>query len=103
MLQIFLPFPRLNDLAYRSMHSMMHRPFRLVCFCVIQALVSMRLLDTAIRRRQSLQVRRIRVHQRLRHGKDVGNQAVQQVERHGLAHHDAEDLGRLLGWREGIV
>ena len=52
---------------------MMHRPFRLVRLCVIQALVSMCLLDTAVWRRQSLQVRRVRVYQRLRNGENVGD------------------------------
>jgi hypothetical protein len=45
----------------------------------------------------------VAVHDVLRHGEDVGDQAVEQVHRHGFADDDAQNLGSFFFGGEGVV
>jgi len=92
------PMRTTGSLAYAPMNSLLHRPFRQVLVLVIHAFAHVLLLD---RRRSGLercQIHLVRVHQLLCDGQNVRDQAVQQVHRHALAHHNPQDL-RLVALR----
>lgn len=50
-----------------------------------------------------LEVDLVAVDNVLGHGEDVGDQAVEQVQGHGLADDNAQDLGGIFFGREGVV
>jgi hypothetical protein len=86
-------------------HALGHRPLVLVRLMRLRARAAVRLLDRilVLERLPDFQVDLVAVHHILRHGEDVGDQAVEQVHGHGFAHDDAQDFGAVFfGW-EGVV
>lgn len=85
------------------MDSLLHRPMRQVLVLVIHALAHMLLLNRRRSRLERRQIHLIRCHQLLGDGQNVRNQAVQQVHRHALAHHNPQDLGLVAFWGQWVV
>jgi len=87
------------------MHTLGHRPLVLVLLVRLRTRAAVRLLHRGLvlERLPDFQVDLVAVHDVLRHGEDVGDQAVEQVHGHGFAYDDAEDLGAFFFRREGVV
>jgi hypothetical protein len=92
-------------LTNSPMHTLRHRPLVLVLLMRLCAHAAMRMLDAilVLERLPDLQVDSVAVHDALRHGEDVGDQAVEQVHGHCFADDDAQDFGRVFFGGEGVV
>lgn len=94
----------LASLTNTPMDTLAHWPLRFMLLMCMQALTRMLLLEMAGSAwMEGCQVDGIRVHQLLRDGADVGDEAVQEVQGHAFADHDAEDLRFFFFGREGVV
>lgn len=87
------------------MHTMRHGPLVLVCLVRLGAQAALCALGgvLVLERLPDLEVDLVAVDDVLSHGEDVGDEAVEQVQRHGLADDDAQDLGAFFFGREGVV
>ena len=52
---------------------------------------------------KSRDVEFIGLHQRLRHGENIRDESIQEIQGHGLADDHTEDLSLVFFWREGII
>ena len=86
------------------MDSLLHRPLSLMLVLRVQAGRAMLFLDALrVGGLEGGDVDGVRVHERLGHGGDVGDEAVEEVQGHALADDDAEDFRLVFfGW-EGVV
>ncbi len=97
-------FCRPAGLTNTPMDAIAHRPLRLMLLVRMQALARMLLLELAGSAwMEGCQVDGVRVHQLLRGGADVCDEAVQEVQGHAFADDDAEDLGFFFFGGEGVV
>lgn len=74
------------------MHALTHRPCSLMLVLMIDALALMLLLNASGSRLEGCQIHWVRVHELLGGGDDVGDETVEQIQRHALADDDAENL-----------
>lgn len=84
---------------------MRHRPLVLVRLVRLGAQAALRAFRgvLVLERLPDLEVDLVAVDDVLGHGEDVGDQAIEQVQGHGLADDDAQDLGGIFFGREGVV
>ncbi len=85
------------------MHPLLHRPLRQMLLRMIYTPAQMLFLDARGARLEAHEVDGGRVHELFGDGDDVGDEAVEQVEGHAFAHHDAENLGGCASGWEGVV
>lgn len=69
---------------------------------VVVTQTSMLLLNTSMGL-PSRKIRLISLRELLGHSADVGDQTIEQVERHAFSHDDTEDFDLLFVGREGVV
>ena len=84
---------------------MRHGPLVLVCLVRLGAQAALCALGgvLVLERLPDFEVDLVAGHDVLRHGEDVGDQAVEQIHGHGFADDDTEDFGALFFGREGVV
>jgi hypothetical protein len=87
------------------MYTLGHRPLMLVRLMRLRARAPVRLLNRVLvlERLPDFEVDLVAVHDVLRHGEDVCDQAVEQVHGHGFADDHAQDLGAVFFGGEGVV
>jgi hypothetical protein len=87
------------------MHTVRHGPLVLVRLVRLGTQAALRAFRgvLVLERLPDLEVDLVAVDDVLGHGEDVGDQAVEQVQRHGLADDDAQDFGAFFFGREGVV
>lgn len=52
---------------------------------------------------ESRQINGIGGHELLRDGKDIGDESIEQIERHAFPNDDAKDLYFVFGWGKRVV
>ena len=95
--------PGRPNLTHSAVYPFIHWSLRLVLVGMVDALALVLLFNGGCARLKCRQVHRISVHQLLGDSDDVGNEPIEQVQRHALAYNDAQNLRLLFLWRKRIV
>lgn len=85
------------------MHTLAHRSLRFMLLLMVHPLTHVVFLDIRGARLEGRQIDGVGVHEIFRHGYDIRDETVQQVNGHAFSNDDAEDLGLVFGRGERVI